>query len=138
MLNEWTNSTADNLPTRYLLYFYTHQCSFCVQMEPVLNNLESFNKDFPIYKINSEIFPEMASKYFIRGVPALVMIKGENVVWNKAGVVGAADIHRVIKNLDNEFFLKTGEFENDQKANRLFLYASIILVLAFIAGLVLL
>ena len=74
-------------PKPVLIDFYATWCGPCKMMPPILTQLkEKMGENLRIIKIDVDKNPEVASKYQIRGVPTLMLMRESKVLWNQSGV----------------------------------------------------
>lgn len=62
-------------------------CHYCRQMEPAVDAIE---KDFPVFRINTDESPDLKQKYKIHGLPTFLIIYKGQVVNNFVGAVSEA------------------------------------------------
>ena len=91
--------------TPVLVDFYADWCGPCKMMGPILQDLKKrLGDNINIIKIDAEKNPQAAIKYQVRGVPSLILFKNEQILWQQAGVVQAAQLEQIINQ-------KTAEYE---------------------------
>jgi len=74
-------------PKPVLIDFYATWCGPCKMMPPILTQLkEKMGENLRIIKIDVDKNPEVASKYQIRGVPTLILMRESKVLWKQSGV----------------------------------------------------
>ncbi|MDA9003274.1 thioredoxin [Flavobacteriaceae bacterium] len=74
-------------PKPVLIDFYATWCGPCKMMPPILTQLkEKMGENLRIIKIDVDKNPEVASKYQIRGVPTLMLMRESKVLWKQSGV----------------------------------------------------
>ena len=77
--------------------FYAPWCGHCRVQAPILEELAKENSDALIAKINVDENREMAAKYFISGIPAILVFKEGKLVEQKAGVHRKDELSSLIK-----------------------------------------
>ena len=65
-----------------LLDFYRPSCAPCRSMEPIL---EKVSDEIEVVKINVETYAEEASRWHVRGLPTILIVKGS---FDPAGISG--------------------------------------------------
>ena len=74
-------------PKPVLIDFYATWCGPCKMIPPILTQLkEKMGENLRIIKIDVDKNPEVASKYQIRGVPTLMLMRESKVLWKQSGV----------------------------------------------------
>ncbi len=87
---------SDNKPV--LLDFYADWCGPCKMMAPVLTQLkEKMGDRLRILKIDVDKNQSLAAQYQVRGVPTLVLIQHQNVVWKQSGVFDINTLEKTIE-----------------------------------------
>ncbi len=87
---------SDNKPV--LLDFYADWCGPCKMMAPVLTQLkEKMGDRLRILKIDVDKNQSLAAQYQVRGVPTLVLIQHQNVVWKQSGVMDINTLEKTIE-----------------------------------------
>ncbi len=87
---------SDNKPV--LLDFYADLCGPCKMMDPVLTQLkEKMGDRLRILKIDVDKNQSLAAQYQVRGVPTLVLIQHQNVVWKQSGVMDINTLEKTIE-----------------------------------------
>ena len=87
-----------------LLDFFAEWCGPCRMLTPVIDDLTNeFNgtKDVKITKVNVDLESEIADKYGIRGIPALLFFKNGELVDRLSGVQPKDKIKNIIEGLKN-------------------------------------
>lgn len=71
-----TNKTWNfkgDLPT--IIDFYTDWCGPCRAMTPILEEIaEEYRGKIQVYKINTEVTPELAALFEVRSIPSILFI----------------------------------------------------------------
>lgn len=87
---------SDNKPV--LLDFYADWCGPCKMMAPVLTQLkEKMGDRLRILKIDVDKNQSLAAQFQVRGVPTLVLIQHQNVVWKQSGVMDVNTLQQTIE-----------------------------------------
>jgi thioredoxin 1 len=87
---------SDNKPV--LLDFYADWCGPCKMMAPVLTQLkEKMGDRLRILKIDVDKNQSLAAQYQVRGVPTLVLMQHQNVVWKQSGVMDINTLQQTIE-----------------------------------------
>lgn len=78
--------TGSNLPV--LVDFYATWCGPCQMMAGILTQVnEQMKGQIKIVKIDSDKYPQLASKYHIAALPTLLLFKGGQLVDRIEGVL---------------------------------------------------
>ena len=87
---------SDNKPV--LLDFYADWCGPCKMMAPILTQLkEKMGDRLRILKIDVDKNQSLAAQYQVRGVPTLVLMQHQNVVWKQSGVMDINTLEQTIE-----------------------------------------
>lgn len=79
--------------TPLLVDFYADWCGPCRMLAPILDQVQSMMKhQVQVVKIDTERYPNLASKYSIHALPTLVLFKQGDPVERLEGVMPAEDI----------------------------------------------
>lgn len=88
-----------NDPKPVLIDFYAEWCGPCKMMPPILKELkEKMGETLRIIKIDVDKNQQIASKYQVRGVPTLMLMKEGSVLWKQSGVMDANSLNKTIQN----------------------------------------
>lgn len=88
-----------NDPKPVLIDFYAEWCGPCKMMSPILKELkEKMGETLHIIKIDVDNNQQIASKYQVRGVPTLMLVKAGSVLWKQSGVMDANSLQKTIQN----------------------------------------
>ena len=100
-MQELTNKTfskvlrSDNL---ILVDFWAPWCPWCKRLTPILKKLENdYEGKIVLTMLNTENYPDIASKYGIMSLPNLVFFCGGRVV---SGIVGYMPEEKLIQEFD--------------------------------------
>jgi thioredoxin len=79
--------------TPLLVDFYAPWCGPCQMMGPVLEEVsKQMQGKVKVVKINTDNYPQLASKYQIQALPTLVLFKGGEPVQRFEGAVQAPQL----------------------------------------------
>ena len=82
--------------------FYADWCGPCKMLSPVVESLEpAYEGRVKIGKINVDDNPEIAEKYGVMSIPALIFFKGGEAVDQTVGVIPQSEITRRLDSLQN-------------------------------------
>lgn len=96
-MSHFNKILSDNKPV--LLDFYADWCGPCKMMAPVLTQLkEKMGDSLRILKIDVDKNQSLAAQYQVRGVPTLVLMQHQNVVWKQSGVMDINTLQQTIEN----------------------------------------
>lgn len=80
-----------------LVDFYADWCQPCKMVTPILQSVKKELGDkVKIIKINVDNNPEISTKYGIRSIPTLMLFKNGQLKFNRAGVLPAEEIKKII------------------------------------------
>ncbi len=78
--------------------FWAPWCSPCLQLSPILESIAEEMKDqIVIAKHNIDDFPNMPSRYGVRGIPTLLLFKNGELVGTQVGVSTRENLINFIK-----------------------------------------
>lgn len=80
-----------------LVDFWAPWCGPCRMLGPVIEEVATEAKDAKICKVNVDENPDLAGKYQINAIPALLVFKDGNVVASTMGVQSKATILEMLK-----------------------------------------
>jgi thioredoxin 1 len=80
-----------------LVDFWAPWCGPCRMLGPVIEEVAGEVKDAKICKVNVDDNPDLAGKYQINAIPALMVFKGGKVVASAMGVQSKATILEMLK-----------------------------------------
>ena len=81
-----------------LIDFFATWCGPCKMMSPILDQLKkrSGNK-VRILKVDVDKNPKIAASYQVRGVPTLLLMKSETILWRQSGVLELHALEQVLQ-----------------------------------------
>ena len=83
-----------------ILDFYAEWCGPCRALLPVLESASNdYGEDIVVAKINVDENPELATKFSVRSIPAVFLMKNNSVVDKFTGVQSRTEIDKRIDNL---------------------------------------
>ena len=81
-----------------LIDFFAEWCGPCKMMPPILNQLKAnMGSSLRILKIDVDKNPDVASRYQVRGVPTLLLMRSGKILWKQSGVLQAGELQQVIE-----------------------------------------
>ena len=80
-----------------LVDFWAPWCGPCRMLGPVIEEVAGEVKDAKICKVNVDENPDLAGKYQINAIPALMVFKGGKVVASAMGVQSKSTILEMLK-----------------------------------------
>ena len=81
-----------------LIDFYAEWCGPCKTMVPVLEELKkNMGDQIRILKIDIDKNQALAAKHQIRGVPTLLLIQEDKILWKQSGAVDARALQMTIQ-----------------------------------------
>ena len=102
------NSTQQKLTFKELIHsvkpvlvdFFAEWCGPCKMMAPILEDLKKrLGEEVYIIKIDVDQNPGAAATFQVQGVPTLILFHKGVIAWRQAGVVQAAQLEKIIRQL---------------------------------------
>lgn len=81
--------------------FYANWCGPCRMLSPVLEELEEENNNISIAKVDVDEARELAMKYKISAIPALLFFKDGELVSTEVGFMSKDDLLEVLKGIND-------------------------------------
>jgi len=83
-----------------LVDFFATWCGPCKMMSPILEQVKkTLGDSISIVKVDVDRNTAVAGQFQVQGVPTLILFKEGKVLWRQSGVVQAAQLVNVIKQL---------------------------------------
>ena len=81
-----------------LVDFWASWCMPCKMLAPIVEELANeANGAYKVGKVNVDEAPELAARYRIAGIPAIVVFKDGEVYKKSIGVIPKADLEELLK-----------------------------------------
>lgn len=78
--------------------FYASWCGPCQMFDPIFEELKTaLGTRVEFIKIDIDQFPGIASKYDVKSVPTLIIIKNQEEKWRMPGFLFAKDLKKIIE-----------------------------------------
>lgn len=78
-----------------LVDYFTTWCGPCKILSPIVNEVGKEQEGkLVVYKVNIEDLPDLAGRYAIQAVPALMLYKQGEVVAQRVGAMAKGDLER--------------------------------------------
>ena len=88
--------SSQNIPV--LVDFGAEWCGPCKQLDPILEEIASENKDnFKVFKINIDENPLTPQKFGVRGIPTIMLFKDGKLIDTKVGSLPKSALETWIK-----------------------------------------
>ena len=103
MMKYINNETELNEATKEgitIVDFYANWCGPCRMLSPVLEELEEENSGISIAKVDVDEARELAMKYKISAIPALLFFKDGNLVSTEVGFMSKDDLLEILKGIN--------------------------------------
>lgn len=81
-----------------LVDFWADWCNPCKILAPILEEIaQEYINDLVVAKINVDKNSKIAPKYSIRGIPALLLFKDNELIGTKVGALSKIQLHNFLK-----------------------------------------
>src|SRR5436190_15870425 len=91
-----TEVLKSNVPV--LVDFWAEWCGPCRQMTPTIDTIATeYQGKAKVGKLNVDENGQTAMKYNVRGIPTLLLFKGGQVVEQRVGAVGKAEVQKMLE-----------------------------------------
>ncbi|MCS6978943.1 MAG: thioredoxin family protein [Flavobacteriales bacterium] len=70
-----------------LVEFYAKWCMPCKVLEEVLRGISKTMKGISLLTIDVDKHPELSSRYHVEGLPSLMLIARDGVLWRRSGLL---------------------------------------------------
>jgi thioredoxin 2 len=85
-----------------LVDFWAAWCGPCQMAAPEVKKVASSMAGRAlVMKVNTDRYPDVAARYHVRGIPNFVVLKNGQSVFQRAGVVGQAELERWLEQASN-------------------------------------
>ena len=87
---------ASNKPV--LIDFFAEWCGPCKTLAPILKEVaKEMGEKVKVIKIDIDKNPTLAQKFYVRGVPTLMIYKEESLLWRQSGIVPKTQLIKALK-----------------------------------------
>lgn len=87
-----------NSETPVLIDFYADWCQPCHMLAPILKDVkDELGDKIQVIKVNTEVNPNVAAKYQIRGIPTMILFKNGQQLWRQSGVLPKENILQALQ-----------------------------------------
>ena len=73
-----------NNPLPVIVHFYANWCGPCKKLGPILES-DAAKQNFCLVKVNVDDHPDLADKFQVKGIPYVVLFKGQEMLHDFAG-----------------------------------------------------
>lgn len=80
-----------------LIDFYADWCGPCKMLSPIIDEIAEENSDIKVVKVNVDDSQDLAMKYQVMSIPALVVIKNGEEVNRSVGLIDKSQVVNLIK-----------------------------------------
>ena len=80
-----------------LIDFYADWCGPCKMLSPIIDEIAEENSEIKVVKVNVDDSQDLAMKYQVMSIPALVVIKNGEEVNRSVGLIDKSQVVNLIK-----------------------------------------
>ena len=94
------NNTYNSTKELKILNFYSDWCPPCHSFMPIFIEAEkTYQEYFDFVVVNSANNMELFQKYRVMGTPTIIILKWEEIIFNKSGVPNWAELKQIMISL---------------------------------------